>query len=223
MINQQSFLRRNEQTYQTNLQKYQNAYKEYQKGLADYEAGLATYNTNLTEFNQKEQEANDKIASSRAELANIEKPTWYIYDRTDNQTYSSYIDQTKSIKNLAGLFPIVFYSVAILVSLISMNRMVEEDRGEIGTLKSLGFSNFQIMTKYLNFSFLATIIGSIIGTIIGLTFIPYLIFTIYRLLFDLPNFQLGLNINISLLGILLSVLCICSATIITALKKNHHL
>lgn len=219
LINQQSLLRRNEQTYQTNLQKYQNAYKEYQKGLADYEAGLATYNTNLTEFNKKEQEANDKIASSRAELANIEKPTWYIYDRTDNQTYSSYIDQTKSIKNLAGLFPIVFYSVAILVSLISMNRMVEEDRGEIGTLKSLGFSNFQIMTKYLNFSFLATIIGSIIGTIIGLTFIPYLIFTIYRLLFDLPNFQLGLNINISLLGILLSVLCICSATIITALKE----
>ena len=63
-----------------------------------------------------------------------------------------------------------------------MNRMVEDDRGEIGTLKSLGFTNKEIITKYLSFSFAATLIGGILGIALGLTVIPYLIFVIYGIL-----------------------------------------
>ena len=207
-----------EKEYNTNYSLYQKYLKEYNKGLSSYNKGLTEYEDGLKEYEEGKEKLSKEIADAKEELNTIKQPTWYIYNRSDNQTYASYINQTKSIKNLSLIFPLVFYAVAILVSLISMNRMVEDDRGEIGTLKSLGFSNQEIISKYIRFSLLATLIGGIIGTIIGLTAIPYLIFIIYRLLFILPNFHMGLNLKISIASILIAILCICGATIITATK-----
>lgn len=195
--------------YTTSYTKYSNGLKEYNKSLKKYEDGVNEYNENNEKIAKELKEAKEK-------LEEIKKPTWYIESRDDNQTYSSYINQTKSMKSLSGLFPIVFYAVAILVSLISMNRMIEDDRGEIGTLKSLGFSNHEIKEKYILFSLSATILGALIGTILGLTFIPYIIFNIYTLLFDVPNFQFSLNLGSTMLGIIIAIICICGASIITA-------
>ena len=204
--------------YKKNNKIYKTSYLKYTQGLASYNNGLKTYNKGLKKYNKSKQDAKEKIQDAREELNNIEKPIWYIFDRSDEQTYSTYIGQTKSIQSLASVFPLVFFGVAILVSLISMNRMVEDDRGEIGTLKSLGFNNKEIITKYVRFSLLATLIGGIIGLALGLTAIPYLIFIIYGILFVLPNFYIGLNIAMSLSGIIIAILCICGATLITAYK-----
>ena len=76
-----------------------------------------------------------------------------------------------------------------------MNRMVEEERIEIGTLKSLGFSNKEIMLKYLLFSGVATFFGGLLGGIVGVLFIPTIISNIYALLYNVPNFYAGLNIG----------------------------
>ena len=151
-------------------------------------------------------------------LNSIKYPTWYIYDRQDNSTYSGYIEDSNSIKNLSKIFPIVFFAVAILISLISMNRMVEDDRLEIGTLKSLGFSNKSIMHKYLLFSLLATVAGGILGSVLGIVIIPTIIFNIYGILFDLPRIDLSLNLLTTLIGFLISIICICGTTIITVIK-----
>lgn len=204
--------------YQTNLAKYNASNKEYQTNLKNYNTNLAKYENSLNEYNQNKKEAEEKISDAKKELQAIEHPTWYIYNRTDYSTYSDYIDDTKSITNLSKLFPTVFFAVAILVSLISMNRMVEEDRLEIGTLKSLGFSNNKIMSKYLLFSFLATITGSIIGSLLGLTLIPLLIFSIYGILFTIPNFQFTLNLNMTLLSFIIVTICVCGTTVITIYK-----
>jgi len=204
--------------YEKNKKLYDDSYSKYSKGLKQYNKGLTEYNKGYNEYKDAKKEAEDKIKEAREELNTIEKPIWYIFDRSDDQTYSTYIGQTKSIKSLATVFPLVFYAVAILVSLISMNRMVEDDRGEIGTLKSLGFTNKEIITKYLLFSLIATLIGGIIGIALGLTVIPYLIFVIYKILFVLPNFHIGLNPLMSIGGIVIAIICICGATLITAYK-----
>lgn len=204
--------------YEKNKKLYDDSYSMYSKGLKQYNKGLTEYNKGYNEYKDAKKEAEDKIKEAREELNTIEKPIWYIFDRSDDQTYSTYIGQTKSIKSLATVFPLVFYAVAILVSLISMNRMVEDDRGEIGTLKSLGFTNKEIITKYLLFSLIATLIGGIIGIALGLTVIPYLIFVIYKILFVLPNFHMGLNPLMSIGGIVIAIICICGATLITAYK-----
>lgn len=216
LINTEEQLNQAEKTYNSNYSKYQKANRKYQSGLKEYNTNLAKYNDSLEEYNDSKKEVEDELKEARQQLADISKPTWYIYDRSDDQTYSSYIDQTKSISNLSALFPLVFYAVAILVSLISMNRMVEDDRGEIGTFKSLGFTNREIRNKYLIFSLSATLIGGLIGIIIGLTLIPYLIFSIYRILFSIPDFQFTLNLPSTLGGLFIAILCICGSSIITS-------
>lgn len=207
-----------EKSYNSNYAKYEQAYTKYKKGLSSYNKGLSEYKEGLKEYEDGKKEAEEKLTDAKEELNAIEKPSWYIYDRSDYQTYSTYIGQTESIKNLSAIFPLVFYAVAILVSLISMNRMVEDDRGEIGTLKSLGFENKEIISKYIHFSLIATLIGGVLGNIIGLTAIPYLIFIIYGLLFEVPNFYIGLNPSICIAGLLIAIICICGSTIITAYK-----
>ena len=216
LINTEEQLNQAEKTYNSNYSKYKKANREYQSGLKEYNTNLAKYNDSLEEYNDSKREVEDELKEARQQLADISKPTWYIYDRSDDQTYSSYIDQTKSISNLSALFPLVFYAVAILVSLISMNRMVEDDRGEIGTFKSLGFTNREIRNKYLIFSLSATLIGGLIGIIIGLTLIPYLIFSIYRILFSIPDFQFTLNLPSTLGGLFIAILYICGSSIITS-------
>ena len=144
--------------------------------------------------------------------------TWYIFDRYDNSGYKSMIDATKNIAQLGNVFPIVFYMIAILISLISMMRMVEEDRLEIGTLKSLGFSNHQIIWKYLLYALLATVIGGVIGMLIGFKLLPTIIWHIYQMIFTVPNFTAELHIEYGFFGLIISITCICGTTVYTTYK-----
>lgn len=208
----------NEAQYNSNLNQYNTSYNSYLSSLNLYNTNYDRYLESLDTYNTERADFNEKISEAKEDLNKIDMPSWYIYDRTDYTTYAEYVDDTNSIKNLSGIFPIVFFAVSILVSLISMNRMVEDDRGEIGTLKSLGFSNKDIMIKYLLFSFLAMVIGGVLGSLLGVVIIPSLIFKIYKILFDIPNFYLGLNLNITIIGFLISFICVCGATVYTVSK-----
>ncbi len=216
LIKTKETLTTSENTYNSNMQKYNSALRTYNSNLKVYNNNLSKLNQAKKTYEENKTTALNKIADAKKQLANIQKPTWYITDRHTYQTYADYINDTESITNLALLFPIVFFAVAVLVSLISMNRLVEDDRSEIGTLKSLGFSNHEIMIKYFLFAFLAIIIGSILGSIGGSTFIPTIIFNIYGMLFDLPHIELGLNLKINIASFLITTMCICGTTLLTA-------
>ena len=160
----------------------------------------------------------DNIDSYEQYFENLEDCNWYIYDRTNSSAYQEFIDATTGLKKLGNVFPIVFYVIAILISLISMTRMVEEDRVEIGTLKSLGFSSGKILFKYVSYAALATISGGIVGVIIGGYLIPFIIWDIYSMLFNIPNFVINFDYNIILLGILIAFICIIGSTLIAVYK-----
>lgn len=204
--------------YNIGLNKYNEGIKLYNDGYKKYEDGVKKYNKEKESFIEEKEETLNKINDAKIELSNLEVPTWMINSRSDYQTYTDYVDDTTSINNLSKIFPSLFFIVAILVSLISMNRMVLDDRGEIGTLKSLGFVNKDIMIKYLLFSSIATILGGLLGGILGILVLPSLIFSIYGILFDVPNFYIGLNLGTVIVSLIISVLCICGATVITVLK-----
>ena len=145
--------------------------------------------------------------------------TWYIFDRTNNQAYSDFIDATEGVSKIGDVFPVIFYIIAILISLISMMRMVEEDRQELGTLKALGFGNFKIILKYIIFSLLATIIGGLIGMAIGFKLLPNIIWEIYTMLFIVPNFVAEFNLEYGLIGLIIGVICICGSSILVACRQ----
>ena len=202
--------------YQASLSEYQEGEASYHENMTAYEEGLEDYREGLAEYEDAREEADEAIAEAWEELDGLDMPTWYVYDRTGYSTYTDYIDDSNSIRNLGKIFPVVFFAVAVLVSLISMNRMVEDDRMEIGTLKSLGYEDRTIMSKYLLFSFAATLVGGLLGAVGGLIVIPELIFNIYRILFSLPSLTLTVQPGTTLLGFVLTVLCVCGSSVWTA-------
>ena len=147
------------------------------------------------------------------------KPKWYIYDRLDNTSYKELINASDNLKKIGNIFPIIFFAISVLVSLISMMRMIEEDRVENGTLKSLGYNSFHITLKYVIYSLLATTIGSSVGAIFGSYMIPNVIWNIYKKIFFIPKFIYLLKSDYNALGLWICILCICGTSIIVCIKN----
>lgn len=154
-----------------------------------------------------------KIVASKNELLEIEKPEWYVLDRKANVGYLGFTQDIDSLTKIGLVFPLLFFIIAILVSLTSMTRMVEEQRVQIGTLKALGYNNVVIATKYLIYASLATVIGGSIGMVVGSRLLPNIIWSMYKLMYTIPHFILDFNELYGYLGLTMIWLGIVGATI----------
>ena len=172
------------------------------------------------EYEQKIEDAEAKLLDAKEEVNDIEKPEWYILDRNANSGYVSFIQDTESIENISQVFPIVFFAVAALISLTSMTRMVEEQRMQIGTLKALGYNKFQIISKYIIYASLASIIGGIIGMCVGFSTLPAIIWDMYSMMYQMTNkIVLSFNWKYGGIGLILICICIIGATIYSAIRE----
>ena len=174
------------------------------KALADAEAELrareADYAQGLLDLEAAQSEAETALARGQAELdrarARLETlaaPETYALDRNSNYGFVSYDQNAQRMTNLAKMFPVIFYLVAALVCLTTMTRMVEEERTQIGAVKALGYSTGTIAAKYLLYGAGAALLGAALGIAVGATFIPWVIFTSYDIVYDLPKLTLGLD------------------------------
>ena len=119
---------------------------------------------------------------------------WLVLDRANtNVSYVSYDMNVEKVEEIAGIFPIFFIVVAALVALTSMTRMVEEDRMQIGTFKALGYGQGRIMSKYLIYCCLASIIGCVAGILIGFSLLPSIFWQAYGSLYTLPELILAFS------------------------------
>ena len=132
----------------------------------------------------------DPEAAAHVDTSSIEHPKWYIQDRSSLSSYSNIESDAASIEAVGTAFPIVFFTVAILIALTTITRMVEEERLLIGTYKALGFRNIEIMKKYLLYAGSACLLGGIIGDIGGFLLLPKFVFRIFQTLYLLPNYSL---------------------------------
>ena len=165
----------------------------------------------------------DLVKEEKKEIRKILKEeennaTWYVLDINANTGFYQYEQDTERIDNVAKVFPLVFFIVAVLVCLTTMTRMVEEERSQIGTLKSLGYRDSAIMFKYILYASLATIIGSIIGVLIGYRILPELCFTMYQNLYKLGDIKLSYYSSLTFQGMMIALVCTLGATIYTCRK-----
>ena len=193
----------NSDKYKSIIQKVTNNIEQIKKNRED-----ERYKELYEEIIKNSQEYG--IALNQSELV---KPKWHIFNRLDNVAYKELINASDNIKKLGNVFPLIFFGIAVLVSLISMMRMIEEDRTENGTLKSLGYNNFEITSKYIIYSLFATITGSILGIFLGSYLIPYVIWNIYKKLFFIPEFIYLINNSYNAIGLWICILCICGTAI----------
>lgn len=142
--------------------------------------------------------AEKKIKDSEDKISKIEKPKWYILDRKSHYSYVQYEGNANSIDALSKIFPVFFFSVAALVCLTTMTRMVDEQRINIGTLKALGYTTRNIAKKYIMYALSASLLGSIIGLAVGLTVFPIVVFKSYGIMYTLPEIKLLFDIPLAL-------------------------
>lgn len=206
--------------------KFEQAKTEIANSKAEIRNAKSKLSSSKAEFEDKKQEAQDKLDEAQAkiddaknEISKIEKCKWYIQDRLDNSGYNNIFDAIKTMSNISKMFPVIFYIVAVLISLTSMTRMIEEERIEIGTLKALGYTNVQIISKYIIYSLLACIIGGTLGMVVGLYLLPNIVWALYSMIYNIPKFYCSFRFDIGLLGIIISFICIGGATVLVAINE----
>lgn len=206
--------------------KFEQARTEIANNKAEIRKAKSKLSSSKAEFEDKKQEAQDKlneaqtkIDDAKNEISKIEKCKWYIQDRLDNSGYNNIFDAIKTMSNISKMFPVIFYIVAVLISLTSMTRMIEEERIEIGTLKALGYTNVQIISKYIIYSLLACIIGGTLGMVVGLYLLPNIVWALYAMIYNIPKFYCSFRFDIGLLGIVISFICIGGATVLVAINE----
>lgn len=172
-------------------------------------------------FSKKYEDTVKKAKTDIRKTLQEEKVTgeeWYVLDIDSNAGFYQYEQDTERIDNVAKVFPLVFFIVAVLICLTTMTRMVEEERSQIGTLKSLGYKDSAIIFKYILYATLATIIGSIIGVVIGYRLLPELCFEMYKNMYRLGDIKLSYYASLTFQGMIIALLCTLGATIYTCRK-----
>lgn len=197
--------------------------KELEEGAAQLEDGKLEYEAGVKEYEEKKQEALDKIAEARQEIADLKMTSWYISTRTALSGYSNIKTDAQCIESIGRAFPILFITVAILISLTTISRMVEEDRGLIGTYKALGFTDREIRRKYVIYALLACILGGIFGDILGFIVLPEIIFTVFGVMYQLPEYILTFDWLYGIGSVLLFIGGIVGAAVISCSSELSHM
>lgn len=184
--------------------------------LAD---GLLQYQENQSEFDEQMQDADDQIADAQSKIDEIEKPETYVLDRNTNVGYVCLKNDSGVVKGIANVFPVFFFLVAALICMTTMNRMVEEQRTQIGVLKALGFSEGKIMGKYLFYSGSAAISGTLIGYVLGIHFFPLVIITAYGIVYKMGGIYYVSDLPLALVSLTVAVFCSVGTTWLSCHKE----
>lgn len=184
--------------------------------LAD---GLLQYQEKQSEFDEQMQDADDQIADAQSKIDEIEKPETYVLDRNTNVGYVCLKNDSGVVKGIANVFPVFFFLVAALICMTTMNRMVEEQRTQIGVLKALGFSEGKIMGKYLFYSGSAAISGTLIGYVLGIHFFPLVIITAYGIVYKMGGIYYVSDLPLALVSLTVAVLCSVGTTWLSCHKE----
>lgn len=187
-----------------------------EEGQAEYDKGLATYNEEKQKADRKIADAEQDIAEGQKELDELELPKTYVLDRSINPGYTEFSDNADRLASIATAFPVFFFLIAALVSLTTMTRMVEEQRLQIGTLKALGYSNGDIMKKFLVYATLASVTASAAGLAVGYTLFPSIIFDAYGSLYNLPSIRISFYLSYSVISIVVALLCTTMTALIAS-------
>ncbi len=174
--------------------------KEAQKELKIQEEKIKKEEQNLS---KKENE----FTKQEKNIDKMKEITYTYQTRDDNPAYSEYKDNADRISSIATVFPVFFFLIAALICLTTMTRMVDGKRGEIGTLKALGYSNFEIAKKFILYATLASIVGSLLGLVIGFNIFPTIIFNAYGSLYNLPEVIITYYASYSIQSVVVALLC----------------
>ena len=193
--------------------------EEGEQQLAD---GKAKLDDAQSELDAKRSEAESEFAKQQRRIDDVANARWYVQTRASIDGFSSLKSDVSSIESIGRAFPIVFLLVAVLMSLTTMTRMVEEDRGLIGTYLGLGYGGLAVSSRYLLFALLACLVGGGIGLLVGFLGIPAFLLVVIEGLYILPGVRLEYDWLYGSAGIVLFVVGVGVATALACREEIRH-
>lgn len=178
---------------------------EVRDGWVDYQKGFKSFEKEIAD-------AEAEIADAKDDIAKIEKPDTYVLGRNTNVGYACFENDADIVDGIANVFPVFFFLVAALVCMTTMNRMVEEQRTQIGVMKALGYGEMRIMSKYLFYSGSAAIVGSVTGFFVGSRFFPFVIYVAYDIMYNLGDMVYVYDYVIGAISLAVAILCSMGTT-----------
>ena len=195
------------------------AQKQLEEGWAEYNAGQTQLEESRTEYESQKADAEQQLADGLAQLNDAEEQVsqiksgeWYVLDRSSTVSFVTFEQYADRMDAIARVFPVFFFLVAALVATTTMTRMVDENRLQLGTLKALGYSNAKIAGKYLFYALSASVLGSIVGMVIGFVVFPLIIWYAYQMIFSMSTFTLHFYPGMAAASVAISAAVIGFAT-----------
>lgn len=195
--------------------------KQKTSGQSKLDSAEKEYNLQKAEAEKKLDNAQKKIDDAQQKIDSIASPKWYVFDRTANPGYSTFSQNADRLDAVASVFPMFFLLVAVLVCVTTMTRLIEEKRTETGTLKALGYSNVSITAKYVAYSLIAAVTGSVLGIALGISTLPFIIYNAYKIMYYMGDITLVPNVASIVISVLAAVVCTASVSVVVCLRSLH--
>ncbi len=181
--------------------KLEDSYKKLMDGEEEYQNNLDKFNKEKSKATDEINKGEDDIKENKESLLKLVDPEYDVETIFDNEGIDTYYKNSLNMDELTKVFPTFFYLVAMLVTLTTMKRYIDEQRTINGTLKSLGYSDKQISQRFYIYGIIPTLIGSIIGDLFGRFLVSRIIINAYSSGFG----NLGINYVGALPYILFSI------------------
>ena len=188
--------------------------RQLEQGERQLQDGKQRLDEAQQQLDTKRSEAESTFAQQQRRIDDVANARWYVQARASIDGFSAFKSDISSIESIGRAFPVVFLIIAVLMSLITMTRMVEEDRGLIGTYLGLGYGGLTVSMRYLLFALLACLIGGGVGLLAGFLGIPAFLLVVIEGLYVLPGVRLEYDWLYGSAGILLFVVGVGAATAI---------
>ncbi len=196
--------------YNQKVLEYNNAKKELESKEVEYYEKLEEYNEKSIDVENEISDGEEKLNEEQEKYNNLESPVYEVDNRRETpggEGYKIYETVSNIIDSLADIFPWFMYFVAALVTLTTMTRFVDEERINMGTLTSLGYSDKDIIKKFVVYGFISASVGTILGVTLGHILIPYIVYNAYGHGFTFPKIELHFYLKETILACVLSLLC----------------
>ncbi len=218
-----------EQALEEELIAAQKALVILKEGIGQYEAGLKQYNQAYTKFQSEKTSAYAKLKDAQKEIDDgykkiheLEHGKMYMQEREDVLIgYREFYQDSDRIEAIGKVFPLIFFGVAVLVTLSTVSRMIDESRMQIGVYKALGYSSMKSALKFVGFTGLAWILGSALGITIGFYMIPKLIYNAYRIMYKTPDLVDGIVLTYAWMPLLFSFLSSVGVALVKSLSVSR--
>jgi len=125
---------------------------------------------------------------------------------SQEKQFSNYMLQSEfnQLKTMIIVLPALFLLISVFMLYIILKRMIDQDRTLIGTIKALGYTDFEIFGAYMKQGIITGFLGAVLGAILSFP-MGYGMFAMYAMFFNLPYGQYKMYPQSMITGVILAV------------------